>query len=334
MQTSECSSFPRLGAVVIGRNESINLGRCIESLRGCGAIVYVDSGSNDESTSIAASLGAHVIELNLDIPFTAARARNAGFRKLDSLITDLEFVQFVDGDCEVVSGWITYALKFLEDHPDVAVVCGRRMERHPKSSIYNLMCDREWDTPIGEADACGGDAITRTTAFRAVGGFADTQVAHEEPELCGRIRKLGWKIWRINKQMTLHDAAMHRLGQFYTRCRRAGFGITQCLVGSGFDIDPNGKRIFQSAFFWSIILPAATLILTATVDPLSIIAFAIYPAQIVRNAIKNRSRLDDGLQCLTASSLYMLDKLAFVHGSLEFFVKHLLGLKKEAIFYR
>ena len=55
--------------------------------------------------------------------------------------------------------------------PDVAVVCGRRRERHPETSVYNRLADLEWDTPVGEAESCGGDAMMRVDAFRQVGGF-------------------------------------------------------------------------------------------------------------------------------------------------------------------
>ncbi|MEO0678525.1 MAG: hypothetical protein AAFZ02_13325, partial [Pseudomonadota bacterium] len=49
----------------------------------------------------ARALGAEVVELDLAIPFTAARARNAGFRALLARAPELDFVQFVDGDCEL-----------------------------------------------------------------------------------------------------------------------------------------------------------------------------------------------------------------------------------------
>ena len=65
-------------------------------------IVYVDSGSNDGSVQRARHLGADVIELDMRVPFTAARARNVGFRRLREISPDIEYVQFVDGDCELI----------------------------------------------------------------------------------------------------------------------------------------------------------------------------------------------------------------------------------------
>ena len=120
-----------------------------------------------------------VVALDTTIPFTAARARNAGFAALLEEGTP-EFVQFVDGDCRVQPGWLPAAKAFLATHPEVAVVCGRRREVHPEASVWNRLCDAEWDTPVGEAKACGGDALMRSAAVRQVGGYDPALIAGEE----------------------------------------------------------------------------------------------------------------------------------------------------------
>jgi len=56
----------------------------------------------------------------------------------------LDYVFFVDGDCEVVPGWLEKSKQFLDQHGDVAVVSGLRRERFPEKSIYNLLIDIEW----------------------------------------------------------------------------------------------------------------------------------------------------------------------------------------------
>ena len=90
-----------LGVVVIGRNEGERLLRCLRSVAGrAGAVVYVDSGSTDGSVEAARALGAEVVLLDPAVPFTAARARNAGLERLVELRPVVERVQFVDGDCE------------------------------------------------------------------------------------------------------------------------------------------------------------------------------------------------------------------------------------------
>ena len=153
-----------IGAIAIGRNEGARLVQCLDSLQGqVGRIVYVDSGSTDGSVEMARARGVEVVSLDMTQPFTAARARNAGLEALRQGDVPA-FVQFVDGDCEVRPDWISKAFSFLQENPKMAVVCGRRRERFPDASIYNAHCDREWDTPVGAALACGGDALMRMAA--------------------------------------------------------------------------------------------------------------------------------------------------------------------------
>jgi glycosyltransferase involved in cell wall biosynthesis len=238
------------GVIAIGRNEGERLRLCLESVVGQGMpVVYVDSGSTDGSRELARSLGAEVIELDLSRPFSAARARNAGFERLTQLAPDVEFVQFVDGDCEVVPGWIDAARRALVARADVAVVCGRRRERFPEASVFNRLADLEWDRPPGETESCGGDAMYRADAFRDAGGFDPSVAAGEEPELCQRLRAKGWKVLRLADEMTLHDSAMTTLDQWFRRQIRSGYGAAD--VAARF-----GNRVFigqvRSARRWAL----------------------------------------------------------------------------------
>ena len=215
------------GAVAIGRNEGERLRRCLESLSGAASVVYVNSGSTDGSVDWARQHGVDVVELDLSRPFTAARARNAGFRRLRKIAPELLYVQFVDGDCELNRDWPDRAMSYLHSNANVAAVCGRRRERFPKKSVYNWLCDLEWDRPPGETRACGGDVMLRAVALEAVGGYSDELIAGEEPELCVRLRAAGWRVWRLDVEMTLHDAAMTQFGQWWRRAVRAGYAFGQ-----------------------------------------------------------------------------------------------------------
>src|SRR6516225_238994 len=105
-----------LGVVAIGRNEGERLCRCLDALAGQDAtVVYVDSGSTDDSNAMARARGISVVELDGSMPFTAARARNAGFERLLRLDPEVRFVQFLDGDCEVAGGWLSLGRSALEE---------------------------------------------------------------------------------------------------------------------------------------------------------------------------------------------------------------------------
>jgi len=269
-------------AVVIGRNEGARLVACLAALSGpeVRRVVYVDSGSTDGSVAAAQAAGAQVVTLPMDRPFTAARARNAG---LSALADDPpEFVQLLDGDCEVQPGWIATAKAFLDANPHVAVVCGRRRERFPDASRYNRLCDAEWNTPVGAANACGGDALMRHAPLTAAGGYRADLIAGEEPELCLRLRRAGWAIWRLDAEMTLHDAAMTRFSQWWRRSRRAGHAFAEgaALHGSG----PERHWVAETrrALNWGLALPLAGVVSAALVHPAFLLVWLAYPLQMLR----------------------------------------------------
>lgn len=244
--------FGDVGAIVIGRNEGARLTSCFQSFAAqVSTMVYVDSGSRDESIAVARSFGASIVELDPSIPFTAARARNAGFERLMLEASDTRFVQFIDGDCELQRNWLAVGTGFFGEHPKAAVVCGRVRERFPDSSPYNRLCDMEWDTPIGETASCGGISLMRAAAFRSSGGFDSRLIAGEEPDLCYRLRLMGWKIFRIDAEMSLHDAGMSRLGQWWQRSKRSGYADMEASQRRGHD-EPHLRRKVWSNLFWGM----------------------------------------------------------------------------------
>jgi GT2 family glycosyltransferase len=270
------------GVVAIGRNEGERLRQCLQSVIGkVAGVVYVDSGSTDGSVAMAQAMGVLVVELDMSVPFTAARARNAGFARLLESLPQLAYIQFVDGDCEVVAGWLEHASEFLDNHDDVAVVCGRRRERYPQRSIYNALCDIEWDAPLGEVRACGGDALMRAAAFRAVDGFRPDMIAGEEPELCIRLRASGGRIWRLGEEMTLHDAAMLRFGQWWQRSKRAGYAFALGAYLHGRPPERHYVRHARRALFWGVALPLLTALL-GLIDTRFAGLIFLYPMKILR----------------------------------------------------
>ena len=275
------------GVVVIGRNEGERLRRCIQSVQShASTIVYVDSGSTDGSVELARSRGVDTVELDMRIPFTAARARNAGAARLAALIPDLPFIQFVDGDCEVLPGWLDVARDFLETHADVAGLCGLLRERHPETSVYNLLCDLEWQAPSGESRSTGGNAMFRSVALKGVGGFREDLIGGEEPELCVRLRKAGWKIWRLDEEMALHDAAMTKFRQWWNRTKRGGFGAAQGMALHGEPPECHGVRETFRALQWGLLLPLVALGLAST-HPAWLLLLLAYPLQAFRLALRD-----------------------------------------------
>ncbi|WP_047537412.1 glycosyltransferase [Methylotenera versatilis] len=325
------SSIPSsVGVVIIGRNEGPRLARCLESLADfMPQVVYVDSASTDNSLSEAKSHGAHVISLDMSQDFTAARARNTGLDAIVSLFPEIEFVQFVDGDCIVNDHWVQTAVDFLRGNPTVAVVCGRRREISPQLSIYNRMCDQEWNTPVGQAKACGGDALMRVDVIKLVGGYKNDLIAGEEPELCIRIRQAGYSIWRLEAEMTLHDAAITKFSQWWKRTMRGGYAYAEGAYLHGAAPEYHWVAESKRAWIWGGVIPIIALILFFISWKLSLIVLLTYPLQVIRLTLKNHHRGN-----WQAAFFLVLGKFAELAGQLKFFKKQYFNEKINLIEYK
>jgi glycosyltransferase involved in cell wall biosynthesis len=323
-----------LGVVVIGRNEGKRLRECLLSVISEEVtVVYVDSGSTDGSVALAKSFGVHVVELDLAIPFTAARARNAGFELLIKLASDVEFVQFVDGDCQVVSGWLKFAGDFLSENSNVVVVCGRRREEFPQNSVYNRLCDMEWETPVGETKACGGDSMMRAVAFKAALGFNPNLIAGEEPELCLRLRKNGGKIMRLDYDMTLHDAQMTSFKQWWKRSLRAGHAFAQGAWMYG-NSEHYCVKESRSIWFWGL-LPLVAILTCWLTSGLSLILLVIAYAILSYRIYKYVKTFGHSSQDAALYSLHcVIGKLPQLQGQIQFHLGRLLKRQATLVEYK
>lgn len=317
------------GIVIIGRNEGERLVRCLASVAGQSRpVVYVDSGSTDRSVDAARAAGASVVDLDTSLPFSAARARNEGFSRLTQISPDVRFVQFVDGDCEVAPDWLDRAAVELDRRPELAAVCGTLRERFPDASIYNHLCDLEWNRGTGEIEACGGVAMYRADYFRDVDGFDPSVVAGEEPELCARLRAAGHKIVRLPDQMAWHDSAMHRFAQWWKRQVRGGYGGMD--VAQRFERQRGGgsfTRQIRSAWFWTLGIPAAALAISVVAYILSgpvaaagaaLLTLALIPLQTARLIFKTFRKGLPARVALWHGCLTMVAKLAHIRGHLKY----------------
>lgn len=291
--SGQSTSSAIIGVVVIGRNEGDRLRRCLESIDLAEArVVYVDSGSTDDSVELARRMEIDVLNLDSTIPFCAARARNDGYVRLLEIEPDLRFVQFVDGDCEIVGGWLSTAASVLTSRPELAIVAGWLRERQPERSIFNRLGDLEWNfAGVGAVDSVGGIFMIRREAFDSVGGFDSTVAAGEEPELCRRLTAKGWQIFRLDHKMAWHDLAMTRFGQWSKRMIRFGYGSMD--VAARFDL-PRFRRNNWRVRAWTLWLVVFLLLgLSATFMPLgasgvaaTLLWLGLWSAQVCRIAYR------------------------------------------------
>jgi GT2 family glycosyltransferase len=322
--------------VVIGRNEGERLRRCLQSLRRQSEkIVYVDSGSADGSADYAESVGVDVVRLDVSTPLCAGRARNEGFDRVLRLWPDATCVQFVDGDCELDGEWLRLARRYLAEHSSWAIVAGRVQERYPEKSVYNLLCDMEWNTPVGEVEACGGIFMARVAAFQEVAGFDQALIAGEEPELCYRLRQKGWRIHRLDHPMAVHDAAMVRFSQWWRRSVRSGHAYAQGAAIQGRSQEGENIRRSVGIWFWGAVVPMASILVAwPRVWLAAVIVCTLYGVQVLKIMLTSLN-LPYPLKAIVLYSFFMvMAKIPQLLGQMTYGVKRLSRETMSIIEYK
>ncbi|HKX23591.1 MAG TPA: glycosyltransferase family 2 protein [Rhizorhapis sp.] len=321
----------KLGAVAIGRNEGDRLKDCLRSLVPlCAHVVYVDSGSSDDSVAFARDLGVSVVELDMGTPFTAARARNAGFSALVEKAPSLDFVQFVDGDCKMAAGWMEAGVKALGDDPSLGLVTGWRSEMHPGASVYNAMFEVDWHRPAGAIATCGGDMMVRVEAFRQTGGFNPKVIAAEDDEFCLRLGKTGWRLERLPLPMTLHDADMKSFGSWWKRTTRNGHGFAQ--VGQMHPAHFRRERL--RVWIYGLLFPLLFLLGLILAWPVSLLVLAAYALSYIRTAHGLSRRGIGQAMALKQSFFLTISKVPNLLGMLIYHNRRSTGSDMQIIEYK
>ena len=341
MPYSPLQNLSGVGIVAIGRNEGDRFRACLASLPQGIPAVYVDSGSTDSSVALAEEAGVHVVHLPTDQGFTAARARNAGWRALLAQHPDLRFIQFLDGDCALDPDWLSNGVAEIEKHDRIAIVFGRLKERYPEMSIYNAMCDREWNVAIGEVRACGGNALIKVVPLVQVHGFNSGLIAGEEPDLCLRMRLLGWSIYRIAGQMGMHDAAILSFGNWWKRSKRTGYAYAEHNFLHKRSANPDWTKAMLSMIVWAIILPSLFLfglMLSGVYGSiwilLSVFVLLFFVFQFARLLLRCRTNGLTVREGREEAFLLILAKFAHLAGASKFGLNHLNGRSAVLIEYK
>lgn len=253
---------PRLGIVVIGRNEGERLRSALQSARqeattGIGRIVlYVDSGSTDGSLEVASSMGIPSHSLDPAQPFSAARARLEGAEQLIAQAPDLEFIQFLDGDCRLNGSWPQTAVHYLQRQPGAGVVCGKLEEEAPELSVFNRLNAIQWrGEPLGDVESCGGTLLIRARVYGDAGGFNPLLLTGEEADLCARVRAAGHRVVRIGTLMASHDSKLLTFGAWWRRIFWGGCGVAlEYRIKAG-DVSAARRKETRSVFLWGLLVP-------------------------------------------------------------------------------
>ena len=326
-----------VSVVVIGRNEGARLEKCLASIAEMARegfeteTIYVDSGSTDLSIAIARRLGAATVALQADRT-TAAMGRNAGWRAARG-----EIVLFLDGDTVLHPRFVTDSLgEFLD--LSVAVVWGHRRELHPEQSGYVRVMDLDWVYAPGDTAFCGGDALFRRELLEATGGFDETLIAGEEPDLCRRIIGFGYRIVHVDRAMTGHDLAITRFSQYWKRAKRAGYAfaeVSERFRGTDNQFwlaDARRNRVREIVLLGlQGVAIAASLLQADWMAP--IVAGSIW-LLVLRTAWKARWKSPDRLTLLLYGVHSQFQQIPIFVGQMEFFANRRRGKRAGLVEYK
>ena len=316
-----------IGLVVIGRNEGKRLPLCFDSLKDltCQKI-YVDSGSTDNSIEIAQSNQIDIIELDPNQPFSAARARNEGFERLIELNPELEFVQFIDGDCTLLPDWLTTGRSALLENPKRAAVIGHLTERNKDGSPYNRLCALEWKSSLGDLTdygALGGISLIRVSVLKELGGFNPQVIAGEDSEFGVRMGLAGYVITKIDCDMATHDANILQFSQWWKRAVRGGHAIGQRAYLNGQSDHKDCVKERNSTLFWALLIPALILLLLLPTQGYSLALGCIYFYLCYRVMNFRLTQGDSSQDAWFYTKFLLLTKFANMVGLVKFYVNNL-----------
>ncbi len=326
-------SEPKLSIIVIGRNEGERLRRCIDTLvQQTRQIVYVDSASTDGSAQMARSRDVHVLDLDMSRPFSASRARNEGYALMRRDFPDAQFVQFVDGDCDVDPGWLSVGCRLLESRPDVAAVFGTLNERNPNASVYNYQAHMTWNPQDeGEVDFFGGNVMVRVSSLDAANGFREDVIDSEDHELAIRLRANGGKVWYLKRPMALHDLAIFDFGKWWVRTKRGGYGNGQIITLHGNAPGKPHRRDWNKSWVWGLALPTFTLLSVLAIGWIGLLPLGLYALSFVKMYLR---KPEDGGRHAGFALISVLHKVAEMSGQVKFLLDKMMGRGPKIIEYK
>jgi GT2 family glycosyltransferase len=230
---SEAAARHDVAVVVVSHKSAAWLAPCLDSLRRHAGeamleILVVENGGTDESREVVLrdDAGARWMAVpNLGF----ANALNVGVAS-----TEAPYVLLLNPDTEIVAGTLDVLVEELHSHPDVALLGVRQVwpdgglqytiRRFPSvvrwlgeslgSESWPVRSSRFGERELspaayerpGRCDwTAGSFMLARRSALDAVGGFDEDYFLYcEEPDLCLRLRRVGWSVQHRPELTVVH----------------------------------------------------------------------------------------------------------------------------------
>ncbi len=217
MSAPELPTGPsRVSIIIKALNEEKRVVAAVESALAAvqtvgGEVVLADSCSSDRTVDLASAYPIRIVQLAHADERCCGVGPQLGYQHSTG-----DFVYILDGDMEMLPGFLPQALAFMQAHPDVAGVGGRVVEMNTSSMEYLARVERgTGHMQAGEVDRLDMGGLYRRAAVEQAGYFSDRNLhSYEEFDLAVRLRVHGWKLWRLGVDAVRHhghDAPPYQL---------------------------------------------------------------------------------------------------------------------------
>lgn len=216
---SATASSSELSVIVKCYNEEAHLGRCLRALLAATAgikteIIVVDSMSTDRSALVADAYPVRIVQLADHADRRCGAVAQLGFQFARGT-----FLLLIDGDMELLPGFLPAAMALFDQDLKLAGVGGRLIELSDGIEFRERQLRGEGGTRPGAAEQITGCGLYRAAAIRDLGFFMDRNMhCFEEFEFSLRLRARGWRLQILGVESVRHYG--HREPPFQLLLRR------------------------------------------------------------------------------------------------------------------
>ncbi len=318
-QASRPEPGPRccVSVIIKAFNEEKNICAAIETSLSAiaevgGEVILADSHSTDRTVELASNYPIRVVQLLHPQERCCGVGPQLGYQHARG-----EYLYILNGDMQMLAGFLPRALLFLAQHPEAAGVGGRLVELNSESLEYRERALRNAaHLSPGKVDRLDGGGLYRRMAIDEAGYLSDRNLySYEEFELAVRLRALGWKLWRIPADSVTHyghDAPPYELLMRRWRGRYVlGMGqLVRALAGEpSMHLVLSGLRelrIYSAVLlWWAVLLSVPFWPLSVPARAAAFAALAVTPLAIMllRKRSLTRACYSVASWCVNAAGL-------------------------------
>lgn len=214
----------KISFIIIGKNEAINIDKCIESINSLKyhnyEIIYIDSNSTDNTDEILkkySDVKAYKIKSNM---YTAALARDCGVERSNG-----EYIFFLDGDMEISNDSDIYFCIELLQKNNIGIVSGELDNVWiEEGKIIKRVSDTfKVNDEVQELACPGGYFITTRESYIKAKRFNKMLTCNEEVDLFSRYKTINKIAIRTNKLCCLHKNYNENKGKGHMSRLKKGY---------------------------------------------------------------------------------------------------------------